>query len=688
MASSLVFITGGTGFIGSQVIRATLNAGYRVRLSIRKPEQAEKITKLYPGYTSKIETVIVPDTTKTDAFKSVLNDASYIFHLASPMPGKGSDVKTDYVKPAVQGTEQILYAALNYPQIKKVIVMSSCLALMPVDAMGRKENFVKDNTGEVIPVDLDMSFPAGLTGHGIKYAASKILAHQATRDFLVKENPHYDLITLHPTFVLGHNLVQESAQGLDGVNGLFWMSLFSEQQPLIPSAWVHVQDVADAHIKLLDTPVESGKEFILSEHETFPWEEAVDFIKAKYPNLGIKIKPPFEGEWKVDITVEVNDIFSSVIVTSGYQIAAKPSWKVLMADHLVESKRQKNVGASQHTPTKRQIKQRLTQRQYRARKENGISLLRNRVDLLESVIDEATEGVLSLCDILLDSDILLQYPHVTSALHLATRNCLSLARANHPESTTEEPSQGMSDCGEIESTVSDLLNEECWWTGVFANTITQINGDSKGASSMRQSSNLVLDTPPPSQISETQQVINSARRISSLPPTNSTPPILISFPGLLAVYHKAQSAFTQALIRACFWNGYRLLSSSSTNSEIIMQVFGNQFTPIDRVRMASLLRSVLIDKEGNSVHIQTRMHHIKSDQDVLDSYSVQRLLWERGISIDGGLSCVRVQNKTGFSVFDARSFITFLSEVPICAGNEPVFQRCQVEAALSLAIVS
>lgn len=135
MLDHTIFITGGTGFIGSHVVKAALIAGYCVRMSIRKPEQAETITKYYPEYASKIETVILPDITKSESFKDALDNIDYIFHLASPMPGNGSDVRKDYVNPAVQGTEAILYAAMKFPRIKKVIIDSSALALLRIDAL-------------------------------------------------------------------------------------------------------------------------------------------------------------------------------------------------------------------------------------------------------------------------------------------------------------------------------------------------------------------------------------------------------------------------------------------------------------------------------------------------------------------------------------------------------------------------
>lgn len=145
MDSPLVFITGSTGFIGSHVVGTTLRAGYRVRLSIRHPEQAQEARQLYPEYASNIEVVVIPDITKSESFKNALDNVDFIFHLASPMPGKGSDLKSGYVKPAVQGTESILYAAMDFPQIKKVILASSVLALLPLNSIS-KDISIKGST--------------------------------------------------------------------------------------------------------------------------------------------------------------------------------------------------------------------------------------------------------------------------------------------------------------------------------------------------------------------------------------------------------------------------------------------------------------------------------------------------------------------------------------------------------------
>ena len=137
--ADLIFITGSTGFIGSQVTVLALEAGYRVRLSVRKEQQIQKLKQLFHQFVSNIDFVVVPDITSSGAFDSVLDGVRYVFHLASPMPGKGADFRSEYAEPAVRGTETMLSSADRANSVEKVVIMSSVLALMPLGALGAKE---------------------------------------------------------------------------------------------------------------------------------------------------------------------------------------------------------------------------------------------------------------------------------------------------------------------------------------------------------------------------------------------------------------------------------------------------------------------------------------------------------------------------------------------------------------------
>jgi nucleoside-diphosphate-sugar epimerase len=125
MSQPSIFITGATGFIGSQVLSQTLKAGYHVRLSVRREPQIATLKSLFSEYAAKLDFVIIPDLAKPGAFGHALNGIEYVFHVASPMPGTGDNFKTDYYTPAVQGTITLLDAAKNVETIKRVVIVAS-----------------------------------------------------------------------------------------------------------------------------------------------------------------------------------------------------------------------------------------------------------------------------------------------------------------------------------------------------------------------------------------------------------------------------------------------------------------------------------------------------------------------------------------------------------------------------------
>lgn len=135
MSQPLIFITGATGFIGSHVVSQSLDAGYKVRLSVRKEEQISALRKVFSQHAASLDFTVIPDFTSPTRFSKALEGVTYVFHLASPMPGKGSDFKSDYLEPAVQGTIALLDAAQKVESIRRVVVVSSLLALIPVEAL-------------------------------------------------------------------------------------------------------------------------------------------------------------------------------------------------------------------------------------------------------------------------------------------------------------------------------------------------------------------------------------------------------------------------------------------------------------------------------------------------------------------------------------------------------------------------
>ncbi|KAK0639504.1 hypothetical protein B0T16DRAFT_518387 [Cercophora newfieldiana] len=302
---SLIFVTGGTGFIGSQFLQDALQAGHHVRLSIRREGQVDEVKKRFPNHVSQLEFAHIPDIGDSTALRAALgNDVDYIFHLASPMPGKGEDFKTEYLKPAVDGTEAILNAAANAPSVKRVVVMSSLLALIPLGGLQIPGLEIKGGSNPSIAVDPNAPFPSGPAGYGAKYAASKILAHRATIDWMAARKPHFSLVTVNPTFVLGYDMTQTDPTKPGGINAFLLRSLATPTpgKPVIPAAFVDVRDVSSVLLRSLELQVEKGAPLteVLVNGNPTSWEEIIGFVKARYPSVDVKLEGPFLTPFTAD----------------------------------------------------------------------------------------------------------------------------------------------------------------------------------------------------------------------------------------------------------------------------------------------------------------------------------------------------------------------------------------------------
>ena len=100
----LVLITGVSGFIASHTANQFLEAGYRVRGTVRSLEKADWLYKLFDEKygKGKFEASVVPDMMAEDAFNEAVKGVAGICHMASVM--SFSD-KPDEVIPIVVRSE-------------------------------------------------------------------------------------------------------------------------------------------------------------------------------------------------------------------------------------------------------------------------------------------------------------------------------------------------------------------------------------------------------------------------------------------------------------------------------------------------------------------------------------------------------------------------------------------------------
>ncbi|PTB69291.1 NAD(P)-binding protein [Trichoderma citrinoviride] len=298
MSSKLAFITGATGFIGAQVAASALGEGYNLRLSVRRAEQIEKLKDVFRNDADRLQFVVVSDISKPHAFDDALDKVDIILHIASPMPGKGTDLHKDYLDPAVRGTLSILESAQKVSSVTKVVVMSSMLAIGPVDLVMNTDQYVPANTGKRQELDLEALFPNN-TGHSnVMYVASKILAHQAALDWIKEHKPAFKLVTIHPGFVLGPSLIRKTADDIDGINAWFWQSL-QLPAPTFPPVIVDVRDVAELCIKAAKENLPDGYELVAAGAPT-TWKDMAAWVRKEYPQLETKLVEDGPVPFRVD----------------------------------------------------------------------------------------------------------------------------------------------------------------------------------------------------------------------------------------------------------------------------------------------------------------------------------------------------------------------------------------------------
>jgi len=174
-----IFITGATGFIGSNLAGKLANQGYTVHALMRASSNISSIKheniKLFQG-----------DLLDANAIETAIKGCSQVYHLAAYAKNWAPD-KMQFHKINVEGTENILRAAKNN-SVQKIVCTSTSLVFGPsngkeVDESGMNNEPYTD------------------------YERSKITEEEIIHQFV---NEGMNISTVYPTRVFGPGLLNES----------------------------------------------------------------------------------------------------------------------------------------------------------------------------------------------------------------------------------------------------------------------------------------------------------------------------------------------------------------------------------------------------------------------------------------------------------------------------------------------
>jgi nucleoside-diphosphate-sugar epimerase len=287
---STVLVTGGNGYLGTQVIAALLRQGREVRATVRSVNSEPAIREALRrgGADDNGLELVTADLTSADGWSTATAGIEEVHHVASPIPPAQPEDPDELIVPAREGTLRVLRAARE-GGVRRVVLTSSFAAV------GYSPKAVRDYTED------DWTDPdtPGLP----PYPRSKTIAERAAWDYIEQHPGDTELVVLNPTFIIGPTLVTSLRSSLVAVKAIAEGTL-----PALPRqrfGVADVRDVADAHLKAAATPEAAGKRYLLlADGPTITWlglAEAIrDHLGAAGSNVTLQEAP---GEEPAPLTI-------------------------------------------------------------------------------------------------------------------------------------------------------------------------------------------------------------------------------------------------------------------------------------------------------------------------------------------------------------------------------------------------
>lgn len=199
-----------------------------------------------------------------------------------------SDDPNELIKPAVEGTLNILRSAHKYNKnVQRIVVTSSVASVMvPRDT---PTTFSEEDWNTHSPKQVEEK---GREASRLDfYMASKTLAERASWEFVEKEKPSFDLVTVEPPLVLGPCIHDIPTKDKLNTSIARFYELFSGTlkdadgdkltEPM--SNIVDVRDVANTHVLAMTVPHAGGERFITASDRGMVTNQ--DFVDALHERL-------------------------------------------------------------------------------------------------------------------------------------------------------------------------------------------------------------------------------------------------------------------------------------------------------------------------------------------------------------------------------------------------------------------
>lgn len=291
--SETVLVTGGTGFLGQQIVLQLLQKGYKVRTTLRSLKNKDKLIETLKANGISIFdrlSFAEAELTEDENWDKAMQGCTYVLSVASPVFFGIPKDENEAIRPAVEGILRILKHAKKNG-VKRVVMTSN------FGAVGFSHTDKKTQTTEA-----DWTDP-NLKGLSI-YEKSKALAERAAWDFMKKEGGSLEFATINPVAIFGPSLNAHISGSFDLIKHLMDGSM--KAVPNIPLNVVDVRDVADLHIRAMETPEANGQRFIASADGQISLPEIAKLLKEKRPAAAAKVSQKTVPDWVIHFAALFN----------------------------------------------------------------------------------------------------------------------------------------------------------------------------------------------------------------------------------------------------------------------------------------------------------------------------------------------------------------------------------------------
>lgn len=259
--SKPVLVTGGSGYVASWIIKMLLEDGINVNATVRDPSSSEKVdhlTALAKASAGQLK-LFKSDLLDIGSFDESMRDCELVIHTASPFFITGiKNPEEELIRPAKDGTRNVLESAKRTPTVKRVVLTSSVAAIY-----GDNADIALTPGG----VFTEKEWNTTSSAEHNPYQYSKTITEKEAWA-IAKEQDQWDLLTINPGWIFGPSVSKRKDSMSIGTMIQFGDGTYKMGVPELWHGIVDVRDVAVSHIKAGYAPEASWRHIIVSGETT------------------------------------------------------------------------------------------------------------------------------------------------------------------------------------------------------------------------------------------------------------------------------------------------------------------------------------------------------------------------------------------------------------------------------------